>query len=187
MKNKILSMLLLFATIASQAQVHVDFDKNVDFKKYKTFRFEPGKVIRQLGLNDTSAVFVNEYIEEAITKSLVSKGLTPSNQNADLVITFLAGAREKTQVQNYMSNYGYFPYSPFYSYGLGGWWGPGWNNFWVRNYEEGTVIFDVYDAKKPELIWRSYAVSSINNFNEKKFAEKEIARSFRHFPPKSKV
>jgi hypothetical protein len=120
MKSKILVMSWLLATITSQAQVHVDFDKNVDFRKYKTFRFEPGKVIRQLGVKDTSAVFVNKYIEEAITKSLVSKGLTPSNKNADLVITFLAGAREKTQVQNYMNNFGYFPYSPFYGYGMGG-------------------------------------------------------------------
>ena len=184
MKSRILWMPLLWVAITSQAQIHVDFDQNVNFEKFKTFRFEPGIVIRQLGVKDTNAVFANEYVKDAITKTLVAKGLTPSNQNADLVITFLAGAREKTQIQNYTNNYGYYPYTPFYRYGMASWWGPGWNNFWVRNYEEGTVIFDVYDAHKPELVWRAYAVASINNFNEKKFVEREIARSFKHFPPK---
>lgn len=180
-RNTILALLLLTA-LASQAQVHVDFDKKVDFKNYKTFRFEPGKVIRKLGVRDTESTFLNQYIDEAVTKALVAKGLTPTTTHPDLVITYLAGAREKQQVQNYMTNPGFYPYSGFY--GMGGWWGPGWNNFWVRNYEEGTVILDIYDAHKTELVWRAYAVSSINNFNEKKFVEKQISKSLKHFPPK---
>lgn len=180
-------MLLLFAGIASQAQIRIDFDKNVDFTKYKTFRFEPGIVIRQVGVKDPATEFASKYIGEAITKLLVTKGLAPSSEHADLVITFLAGAREKTQIQNYTNSYGYYPYTPFYRYGMAAWWGPRWNDFWTRNYEEGTVIFDVYDAKKPELIWRSYAVSAINNYNEKKFAQREVTKSFKQFPPKSKI
>ncbi len=176
-------MLLLLVAITSHAQVNVDFDKNVDFGKFKTFRFEPGIMIHQLGVKDNNTQSANQYIKEAITKRLVAKGLTPSNHNPDLVVTFLAGARDKTQVENYVNSYSYYPYTPFYGYGMNGWWGPRWNNFWVRKYEEGTVIFDVYDAHKPELIWRAYAVSSINNYNEKKFVNRQIEKSFKHFPP----
>ena len=184
MKRNFFMVALLFAVIATYAQVHVDFDKKVDFKKYKTFKFEPGKVIRKLGVQDTDNTFMNQYIDESVTKDLVAKGLSPTNDHPDLVITYLAGAREKREIQNYMSNPGFFPYAGFYGYGMGGWWGPGWNNFWVRNYEEGTVIIDIYDVKTAQLIWRAYAVSSINNFNEKRFVEKEIGKSFRHFPPR---
>jgi len=88
-------------------------------------------------------------------------------------------------VQNYLSTLAFYPYSGFYGYGMGGWWAPRWNNFWVRNYEEGTVFIDMYDANTAQLIWRAYAVSSINNFNEKKFVEKQIGKSFKHFPPKT--
>ena len=49
MKCKLFIAAWMLTVIASEAQVHVDFDKNVDFKKYKTFKFEPGKVIRKLG------------------------------------------------------------------------------------------------------------------------------------------
>lgn len=185
MKCKLFIAVLMLAAIAAEAQVHVDFDKGVDFKKYKTFKFEPGKVVRKLGVKDTSNTFMNQYIDEAVTKDLAAKGLRPSNSHPDVVITYLAGAREKQEVQNYMSTMGFYPYSGFYGYGMGGWWGPRWNNFWVRNYEEGTVIIDMYDAHTDQLIWRSYAVSSINKFNEKKFVEKQVGKSFKHFPPKT--
>jgi hypothetical protein len=182
MKKVLFITLMAMAIIGSYAQVHVDYDKQINFKKYKTFRFEPGKVIRNLGLKDTSTVFLNKYIGEAITRKLAEKGMSPAATHPDLVITYLAGAREKQDIQNYVSNPGYlYPYSRFY--GFSGWWGPQWNNFWVRKYEEGTVIIDVYDVKTNELVWRSFAVSSINNFNEQKFVEKEIKKSFRHFPP----
>jgi hypothetical protein len=182
MKSRITIIALMLAVCVANAQVHVDFDKSVDFKKYKTFKFETGKVIRQLGVRDTTNVFLNQYIGEAITKDLVAKGLSPSDSNPDLIITYLAGAREKQEVQNYMSSPGFFyPYYRFY--GLNGWWGPQWNNFWVRNYEEGTIIIDIYDARTDQLIWRAYGVSSISNFNEQKFVSKEISKSFRHYPP----
>ena len=184
MKTKSFMALMVLTMIAAHAQVHVDFDKKIDFKKYKTFRFEPGKVIRKLGIRDTTNTFMNLYINEAVTKDLEAKGLRPANDHPDLVVTYLAGAREKQEAQNYMSNPGFmYPYSRFY--GFGGWWGPQWNNFWVRNYEEGTVIIDIYDANAAELVWRAYAVSPINNFNEKKFLDKQIGKSFRHFPPRT--
>jgi hypothetical protein len=183
MKNKLFVVLLTLGAFGAQAQVHVDFDKKVDFTKYKTFKFQPGKVIRQLGLKDTTSTFMNQYIAEAMTKDLATKGLTPSGANPDLVITYVAGAKQKKEVENFMSGPGFYsPYSRFYGYR--GWWGPQWNNFWVNNYEEGTIIIDVYDAKTNELVWRAYAVSPITNYNEQKFVTKEIGKSFKHFPPR---
>src|SRR4030095_1198678 len=128
MKCKLVIALLMLTVIASEAQVHVDFDKKVDFKKYRTFKFEPGKVIRKLGVKDTRNTLMNQYIDETVTKDLAAKGLRPSNSHPDVVITYLAGAREKQEVQNYMSTLGFYPYSGFYGYGMGGWWGPRWNN-----------------------------------------------------------
>lgn len=183
MKRSLIIATLSLGMMTSSAQIHVDFNKEVNFKQYKTFRFEPGTVIRKLGVRDTDNTFMNQYIDKAVTKDLIAKGLTPSSNHPDLVITYLAGAREKQQVQNYMNGPGFYPYSGFY--GFGGWWGPGWNNFWVRNYEEGTIIIDVYDAKKAQLVWRAYAVSSINKFNEEQFVQKQVNKSFKHFPPKS--
>ncbi len=183
MKNKLFIVALLLGAIGAQSQVHIDFDKKVDFTKYRTFKFEPGKVVRKLGLQDTTSTFMNQYIAEAITKDLATKGLTPTGKNPDLVITYVAGAKEKKEVENYMSGPGFYsPHSRFY--GRTGWWGPQWNNFWVNHYEEGTIIIDVYDAKRDQLIWRAYAVSPINNYNEQKFVNKEIAKSFKKYPPK---
>jgi len=73
MKCKPFIAALMLTVIALEAQVHVDFDKNVEFKKYKTFKFEPGKVIRKLGVRDTTNTFINEYIDESVTKDLQQK------------------------------------------------------------------------------------------------------------------
>lgn len=59
MKYKIFAALLVFAVTTTQAQNHVDFDKKIDFKTFKSFRFEPGRVIRKLGVRDTSNTFLN--------------------------------------------------------------------------------------------------------------------------------
>src|SRR5258708_2472159 len=183
MKSKLFIVALMLGAFGAQSQVHIDFDKKVDFTKYRTFKFEPGKVVRKLGLQDTTSTFMNQYIAEAITKKLTSNGLIRTGKTPDLVITYVAGAKEKQEMENSMSSPGFYSLQSRF-YGRGGWWGPQWNTFWVNRYEQGTIIIDVYDAKRDQLIWRAYAVSPINNYNEQKFVNKEIAKSFKKFPPK---
>ncbi|MCU0418080.1 MAG: DUF4136 domain-containing protein [Cyclobacteriaceae bacterium] len=185
MKTLLSTWALCVLALASLAQVHVDYDRNVNFKGYKTYRFEPGRIIRQLGLQDTVSSLINQHVEAALSTQLRQKGLSESGTNPDLIVTFIAGAREKREIHNYLTTPGFFyPYYRFYS--LNTWWGPQWNNFWVDNYEEGTLIVDIIDSKTDHLIWRGYGVAPINRFNEEKFVERELGKLLKQFPPSTK-
>lgn len=183
-----IASLLAAATFAT-AQVNVDYDHKVDFSQYRTFQFEPGRIIRNLDLKDADSSLINANVQEAVTADLGKKGLSPATGNADLTVTFLAGAKKKQEIENAVTSPGFgpglgFPYGRYYA--TGGWWGTGWDDWWVNDYEQGTLLLDIYDTKTKELVWRAYAVSDINNYNERKFVDKEVDKALKHFPPREK-
>ncbi len=57
-------------------------------------------------------------------------------------------------------------------------------NWCVRQYQEGTIIIDIVDRAKDQLVWRGWSVSRNRDGN---FDEAEIARAVRNvlmrFPP----
>src|SRR5712692_9475483 len=83
-------LFLLLAAGQSVAQkVNVDFDKDVDFSKYKTFAFTEG--------TPTPVTLTNQRIEKAIEAQLAAKGLTRVESNADLMVVFHCSVTERTQ------------------------------------------------------------------------------------------
>jgi len=96
--------LLLTAGTAFAQNVSVDFDKEVDFSKYKTYAFEAG--------TPTPVTLTNQRIEKAIEAQLAAKGLTRVESNADLTVVFHCAITERIQLS---------------TRSLDGWdWGPGW-------------------------------------------------------------
>jgi hypothetical protein len=79
----------------------------------------------------------------------------------------------------------------FYS-GFGG--GLGWRGFQdgsinitEQDYQEGTLVIDMYDAKTKQLLWRSSAEGTLSDKaakNENKL-DKAVAKMFKDFPPSS--
>ncbi|GAB2590748.1 DUF4136 domain-containing protein [Spirosoma areae] len=184
MKTTLLTLFVCLVALSAKCQINVDYDHTVDFGQYKTFAFAPGKAMRQLGVKDNDSTFINKNIQETVTQILSKKGLSFANNNADITITFIAGAKEKKEIENYIGSPQFgFGYGQQF-YGAGGWWGPSWNNWWVNQYEQGTLILDIYDTKTNELVWRAYAVSNITNFNEQKFVDREVNRALKRFPPR---
>jgi hypothetical protein len=63
--------------------------------------------------------------------------------------------------------------------------GMGTSTTQVRTYTEGTLIVDIWDAKKKELVWRgvgSDTVSSNPESNAKKI-DQVVADMFKRYPP----
>jgi hypothetical protein len=79
----------------------------------------------------------------------------------------------------------------FYN-GMGG--GLGWGGFRdgsinisEQDYQAGTLVIDMYDAKTKQLLWRGTAGGTLSDKadkNEKKL-EKAVAKMFKDFPPRS--
>lgn len=136
--------LLLVYTGCSSVNVRFDYERGVDFSKFKTFDFIDTP--RDIETNELEL----KRIANAITKEMNSKGYTQSADNPDLLIAVHTYVKDKINV----TNWGY-SYADYYWYGY---WGPGpYGRATVQQYEEGTLVIDIVDNAEDELIWRGAA------------------------------
>ena len=168
-------------------QVQTDYDKSVNFTQYHTFAFQPGRIVSRLGTRDVDNTLVGNRIRDAVLTQLPARGLQPVTQNPDLVVTYIAGAQNRQQVEDL----GPSPYDspffggPFFLRHDAAWWGPGYDQFYVRNYTEGTLILDMIDPRTRQLVWRAYVTGEVGKPDEGTI-NKAVAAALKNFPPKTK-
>ena len=79
-------------------------------------------------------------------------------------------------------------YQTFYN-GMGDWrWGGfgGSTTTTVENQRIGTLVLDMYDAARRQLIWRGVATHTLSTNPEKNRdkLQKAVSKMLKHFPPK---
>jgi len=165
---------LLTALTAFARSVNVDFDKDTDFTKFKTFAFAEG--------TPTPVTLTNQRIEKAIETQLEEKGLTRVEGAADLTVVFHCAVTQKTQLN---------------TTSLGGWgWGPGWRRWGgggtaitqVERIPVGTLIVDIGDSADKRYVWRGTATKTISSKPDKnaRTIDAEVKKMFEKFPADGK-
>ncbi len=134
----------MLLTGCSTISVNQDYDPGYDFSKLKTFGFLP--IPEEAGIDQLNA---NRF-GDAIKNELTAKGYTVS-ENADFGVAILFGKQTKTNITSY--GYGYGPYWGRYG---------GTTNIDVSQYDEGTLVIDVIDMAKKELVWRGTGTGALN-------------------------
>jgi hypothetical protein len=177
---------MLTAGTAFAQKVSVDFDKNTDFSKFKTYAFAVG--------TPTPETLTNQRIESAIEAQLTAKGLTRVQSNADLTVVFHCAVTQQTQLDT--TNMGGFGWGPGWGRGWGwrGGWGGGLGGFGgnaitqVEQIPVGTLIVDIGDSTSKKYIWRGTATKTLSNDQSKneKTIDQEVKKMFEKFPPKVK-
>jgi hypothetical protein len=110
---------------------------------------------------------------------MAEKGLTETSDHAELTVGYWAGARSRTEIE------GMPPYAPELGpYWYGGWWGPGYTQWWARTYEEGTLVIDLVDQASHRLVWRAYARTEIRAPVSDQKVRDIVERAFKAFPPR---
>ena len=168
MKGKIiyvgfLSLIFLFVITSCGSTVSVtnDFDKSIDFKKYKTFSFYHLKTTGEISKLNADRV-VNAIILE-----MKGKGYVEDKNNPDLLINAVTVLQEKEATT--VSSTNYYGYGGYYrpcGYGYGYGYGyPVGNSVDVNtyNYKDGTIMVDILDAKTEKLIWEGTGTSEITS------------------------
>lgn len=169
-------IIILFVSSCSSLKISHDYNTATDFSQYNTFAWAraPKEVIgspqAQL-LADNP--MLDKRIKNAVTEQLLKKGFKPDINTPDLLIVYHVGIKDKINVSNW--GYGYGPY-----------WGPGRVD--VYGYREGTLIIDLVDAKKKELVWRGIAQKALSEGGSPESRERQLNEIIRHilakFPPK---
>ena len=166
--------------------VKTDYDKRVNFAQYHTFAFQRGRIVSRLGTPDTNNTLVDGRIRDAVVSQLTAKGLQLNTQSPDLVATYIAGAQTKQQIENLGPDLYDSPYfgGPF-GFRRGDWWGPGYDQFYVNNYTQGTLILDLIDPHTRQLVWRAYVTEEISQPDEKTI-NRAVSAALNKFPPAPK-
>ena len=136
-------------------RVDSDFDRSADFSAYHAFSWLPRT---QYG---TRNPLVAQRAREAIQSELAQKGFTYTSDAAstDVIVDFTIGARERMDISSYPAPYA----GPWY----GGypWWGYSYwgNEVDVRQYREGTLAIDVFDARTHKPVWHGWAKKELTH------------------------
>jgi len=140
-----------FATAAHAQKPQIQWDPDYDFSAVKTFawRATPETELQQ------KDPFMHSRVVAAIEYQLTSAGLTQVESAPDVWVTYHTNTENKVRLQS--DSYGY----GFGGYGLGGWgyWGYGPSGpisttTRVIEYEQNTLIVDMWDAASMQLVLR---------------------------------
>jgi len=159
-------------------KVSFDYDKTANFALFKTYAQRKGTPA-----NDQ---FVDKRITDAIDTELTAKGLTKNDASPDVTVMYHVSLKEKQDISTYTMGYagGYGPYG----YGWGGGWGS--TQVMVNDITEGTLIIDIADAHKKQVVFRSVGVKEIDVQAKAEKRDKNVASAvkkiLKDFPPVDK-
>lgn len=195
----LLTMLLGLALLSGCATTsRAEYDREVDFSRYQTFawaapdRREVRDPVLDSGLLDRR---VGRVVREVLTE----RGFREVDPDeADFLVTYHTTSRDRVATGAshvrvhlaYGRGYRYYPhwYDPFYG-PYHPYYGP-YPPHHVRDrrdYREGTLIIDVVDREREELIWRNWRASEVRQdlFTERQIRDR-VERMLRDFPPQGR-
>ena len=162
-------MAMCLGTILVAQSISVDFDKSVDFSRFKTYAWVPGTSVPD-ELN-------HKRIQRAVEDQLLAKGLAKvdTRSGPDLLVTYHASVDRDLQITGYG---GGLPYR----------WGGGSLNARAEQIYKGTVVVDLVDAGSRAIVWRATATRDLDLGANAEKRDRNIARTaekmFKNYPPR---
>ncbi len=166
-----LGFLLMAAGSGLAQKVTNDWDKSIDYSKYKTYAWVKGTPAKNQ-MND-------ERIVRAIEGQLAAKGLqkVDSGANPDLVVAYHVAVGEQAQLNT-------MGYGGGWRYGYGG---GGMSTTTVTKILTGQMVVDLGDVKEKKLIWRGTANDTVSGKDTpekvEKLINKAVEKMFKKYPP----
>lgn len=206
-------MILFMFACAYAQDVHYNYDRSTNFAAYRTYQWVDDTT-GQPKVNSPTGVphitppselpniqlpgggplavrggtvddqLIRQDIQRAIDEQLAQKGLTKVESNADLLITYHAAVREEQSIN--LSAFGS---------GSGPWggWGGGWGGLesgtitgQTATIPVGTLVVDLYDPARKQLVWRGDATKTIDPKKDPdknyRILQKSMTKLFKNYP-----
>jgi len=174
MNRQSLAAALLLGTCALSAQAQkpaIQWNSQYDFTAVDTFAWQ-----RTDDTLESGNPFMHSLIKNTLEAELAESGLTQVDANPDVYVNYHASTT--TEVQLRSDSYGY----GFGGYGMGGWGYYGMGSVGTVStttraveYQRGTLVIDIWDAAKKELVWRGEVSDTLPDNPQK--AEKLVVRA----------
>ena len=172
---------LVFLSSCVSVSVLADYDKEANFKEYKTYAFYKTG-IDKAQISDLD----KKRILKAIEAEMSSRGFVKS-QDPDLLVSIFTKEREEVDVYNNFGGFGFgrFGFGGFGGFGFGGFggfynpwfFGPGFAGGFGPNVStrtEGSLYIDLIDNQSKSLVWQGRGKGTLNNIKNIEKKEKRI-------------
>lgn len=133
------------ATLAGCASMNVSahVERGTNFTEYVTYDWGPPDNLPVGDPRLDNNPFFNDYLQGAVEKKMAAKGYERTNDGgADVLIHYHASVNQRLDVYRADQQYGY-------CYGN--------CEPQVVDFEQGTLVIDLVDAKTKKVIWRGWA------------------------------
>jgi hypothetical protein len=167
---------LLLAPACASVRVSVDYAEQEDFSTYRTFTWLP-RPQERTGDYRIDNPLLDERIRSAVERNLAAKGYQQVVDRApDFYVAYHLRIEEKIDV--YTVNRGYVDYWGYYV---------AVPETRVRQYDEGSLVIDIADARKKQLTWRGVAVGRVREDptpeQTTKRVDEAVSEILERFPP----
>ena len=175
---------IVFLPGCSPVSVNYDYDQSVNFATIQTYTW--GEIP---GVDDilTQDPLLKKRFVASIDNYLQSRGYRMvAPDQADVLVVIQAGVNEKMQIIDWGYPGGYYgrPYGWHGGYGYGS---PFGSRIDVSYYEEGTLIVDIVENAKKQLIWRGLGKGIVQRYADhaklQAAVDKYVFEILNHFPP----
>jgi len=139
MKLPGVALALVFAAVAASAQeIKLDYDKDIDFSKYKTFAWS---VAQQPAKNPANHIRITKAVEETFKGKGLSKDATGT---PDAYLMYTGRVGDKVKVTGRPGGASWEPTNLRTMVDL-------------NKVREGTLVLEMYDARTKDIVWRGVA------------------------------
>lgn len=175
MKLTLPCLLLLAFLTACVSPTRYDYEQAAleEMSAYKTFLID-SREARSDYQDVVLSPIVDRRIERAIERELVAKGFEKVSASPDFRVTFNTVTKTRTEI----NDFGPPPFRRYPYYGYGG------RQLDIDEYEEGTFLVNIADAKSKQLVWRGAYVKRLGWSAPNEAEVQEIVSSIlTGFPP----
>jgi hypothetical protein len=167
-------IIVMLPSMAQAQKTSYDYDKAANFSTYKTYTLKDGTKVGD--------PLIDNRIVAALEAELKLKGLTRSDASPDLAVVYHVAFDKQKDITAYSSGMG----GGYYR------WGGGWGTTDVRVNEilVGTLMIDMADQRKNEMVWRGVGVKEVDTTakpdKRDKSIQKAVQKILKNYPPKVK-
>jgi hypothetical protein len=146
----VLAITLASAGCAATMSVSSHVQRGLDFSPYRSFAWGPADALPTGDPRLDQDPFFKDHVQGAVEKALARRGIElSSSATPDLLIHYHANIRKRIEVNRIDRVYGYCDGAACPPETI--------------QYEAGTLVVDLVDARTNKLIWRGWAQNSVED------------------------
>lgn len=177
-------LLALFTLACSSVQVTTDFEPGADFSAFQTYAWWPEgpPPASEGGRADPryQSPLADARVRRAVDQQLAVKGFrkAAAGEEPDIFVNYHLSIESKMDV---------YTVNRYYGYG----WGIGVPETRTVQYDEGTLVIDVGDRRRKQLVWRGVGRGRVRDNPSREQLDKDVDQAVMEilagFPPTPKA